>query len=266
MTSSPTTKCFECGNMHNHLWCSICETETLIQNFQRWTSGNTMIDKAIQYTQRHASNDVGNLEWIPFENIDFIELRKRSAFSIIYSGVWLEGPRNWNQNNGDWLRNGPTKCALRTIENSNQMSQEYLDNIIRYHKYLQGSYVVDCFGVTRDQNGCYMFVMELCDEDLYQYIDRICCLYWRNIVNILREIIDGIKRIHDNGLYHGNLHGGNLLIENRPGGIITSPASNSNQRKIRPNLNVGKLWRNEIETLKRQVSRPKIQKGITNSR
>ncbi|CAG8570597.1 11332_t:CDS:2 [Dentiscutata erythropus] len=29
---------------------------------------------------------------------------------------------------------------------------------------------------------------------------------------MLRSIIYGLKRIHDNGHYHGNLHGGNLLI------------------------------------------------------
>ncbi|CAG8555525.1 7463_t:CDS:2, partial [Dentiscutata heterogama] len=120
--------------------------------------------------------------------------------------------------NGDWSRNGPTKCALRSIENSDKMNQEYLDNIMRYHKCLQGKFVVDCFGVTRDPTtGCYMFVMKFFEENLYQYIERVKRhLLWEDIIGILCEIIDGLKRIHDNGLYHGNLHGGNLLIENGP--------------------------------------------------
>ncbi|CAG8635894.1 30515_t:CDS:2, partial [Racocetra persica] len=111
---------------------------------------------------------------------------------------------NWDEKNADWLRNGPTKCALKRIENSNQMRRS----------------VVDCFGITREPTGCYMFVMRLCDENLYQYIDKsMGYLRWECIAEMLRGIIDGLKRIHDNGLYHGNLHGGNLLIEFTPGGI-----------------------------------------------
>ncbi|CAG8663870.1 19251_t:CDS:2, partial [Racocetra fulgida] len=203
-TSFQSIECFECGNPRNNLWCS-CETEAFIRNFHRWTSGNKMLDKIIQYTQRHASKDVGYLEWIPFENIDFIEYRATGSFSTIYSGLWLEGPRwNWDEKNADWLRNGPTKCALKRIENSNQMRRS----------------VVDCFGITRDPTGCYMFVMRLCDENLYQYIDKSMGYHrWECIVEMLRGIIDGLNRIHDNGLYHGNLHGGNLLIEYTSGGI-----------------------------------------------
>ncbi|CAG8562715.1 19580_t:CDS:2 [Gigaspora margarita] len=119
--------------------------------------------------------------------------------------------RNWDEENEEWLRNGPTKCALKRIENSNKMSREYLNNIMRNHQCLQGRFVVDCFGITRDPTGCYMFVTSLCEENLYQYIDRVMgYLRWEDIVKILCEIIEGLKRIHDNGLYHGNLHGGNF--------------------------------------------------------
>ncbi|CAG8596869.1 14718_t:CDS:2, partial [Cetraspora pellucida] len=199
-TSFQIIECFECGNTRDIVWCSICETDAFTRNFHRWTSGNTTIDQIIQYTQQY---------------------RATGSFSTIYSGLWLEGPRwNWDEKNADWLRNGPTKCALKKIENSNQMSREYLDNIIKYHQCLQGRSVVDCFGFTRDPTGCYMFVMRLCDENLYQYIDKAMdYLRWEFIVEMLRGIIDGLKRIHDNGLYHGNLHGGNLLIENIPGRI-----------------------------------------------
>ncbi|CAG8776549.1 20935_t:CDS:2, partial [Gigaspora margarita] len=140
-------------------------------------------------------------------------------------GLWLEGPRQkWDDIDGDWLRKGPTKCALKKVVNFDQTSQEYLNNVMRYSQCFQGNFVVDCFGVTRDPNdppGCYMFVMKLCEENLYQYIDRVRgYIRWGDIVIILRKIIDGLKRIHNNCLYHGNLHGGNLLIENGSEGIV----------------------------------------------
>ncbi|CAG8626015.1 11029_t:CDS:2 [Dentiscutata erythropus] len=46
-------------------------------------------------------------------------------------------------------------------------------------------------------------------------------LCWRDIVDMLWGIANGLERIHDHGLYHGNLHGGNLLVENEPESIDT---------------------------------------------
>ncbi|CAG8754437.1 26259_t:CDS:2, partial [Gigaspora rosea] len=44
-------------------------------------------------------------------------------------------------------------------------------------------------------------------------------LLWRDIVDMLHKIATGLKQIHDENLYHGNLHGGNLLIEHTNEGI-----------------------------------------------
>ncbi|RIB13137.1 kinase-like domain-containing protein [Gigaspora rosea] len=215
-------RCSICRRPFSHQWCQKCEIEAFKRKFRTWTSGNTMIDGMIQDTQLRAINNLSYLEWIPFENIVQIEYRARGVFSVLYSGIWFEGPRQkWDDIDGYWLRKGPTECALKKVENFDQTtSQEYLNNIMRYSQCFQGNYVVDCLGITRDPNdppGCYMFVMKLCEENLYKYIDKVRgYIRWSDIVIILRKIIDGLKRIHDNGLYHGNLHGGNLLIENIP--------------------------------------------------
>ncbi|CAG8699496.1 21267_t:CDS:2, partial [Gigaspora rosea] len=43
--------------------------------------------------------------------------------------VWLEGPRYISDNESqEWIRSGPTTCALKRIENSQFICQEYLDN------------------------------------------------------------------------------------------------------------------------------------------
>ncbi len=53
------------------------------------------------------------------------------------------------------------------------------------------------------------------NEDLYSYLDESQgMLCWRDIVEMLWEISGGINYIHENGLIHGNLHGGNVLVEN----------------------------------------------------
>ncbi len=56
--------------------------------------------------------------------------------------------------------------------------------------------------------------------NLYSYLDEAQgMLCWRDIVEILWGISGGIEYIHESGLVHGNLHGGNLLVENEQDSI-----------------------------------------------
>jgi serine/threonine protein kinase len=60
-----------------------------------------------------------------------------------------------------------------------------------------------------------MLVMRYYENgNLYSYLDEsmgIIC--WRDIVDILWSISIGLKFIHEHGLVHKNLHGGNILVE-----------------------------------------------------
>ena len=38
-------------------------------------------------------------------------------------------------------------------------------------------------------------------------------LCWRDIVDMLWSVSTGLKFIHERGLVHGHLHGGNVLVE-----------------------------------------------------
>src|SRR6266498_3699686 len=82
-----------------------------------------------------------------------------------------------------------------------------------------------------------MFVMRYYEsEDLNTYLDEtteIIC--WRDIVDILWNISVGLNFIHEEGLVHGHLHGGNILIENTIDAKITDtglhgPADKSSQQ------------------------------------
>ncbi|CAB5392282.1 unnamed protein product [Rhizophagus irregularis] len=69
------------------------------------------------------------LEWIEFDHFDLIEnINKRGAFSSIYSAVWMEGPRwNLDEEAEIWTRSGPIKVILKRINNSQNMSQEFVN-------------------------------------------------------------------------------------------------------------------------------------------
>ncbi|CAG8757046.1 10147_t:CDS:2, partial [Funneliformis caledonium] len=121
--------------------------------------------------------------------------------------IWIEGPRCiWDEGAKQWTRNGPIKVALKRLNNSHNMSEEYL-NQRKYRGF---------FGITKDPCSNYMFVMRYNENgDLHSYLDEAQgTLCWRNKVELLWQISGGIEYIHENGLIHGNIHGGNLLIEN----------------------------------------------------
>ncbi|CAG8785341.1 43522_t:CDS:2 [Gigaspora margarita] len=214
-TRLPPDTCVGCERTLNiNSWCQ-CQNERSVQKFNTWTSNDIKMDNIIQLTQRCAQKSMNSLEWIPFDDLDFVKFKSRGSFSTIYSAKWMDGPRNrWDKDDTDWVRNGPMECALKRIENSQSLSTEYLDNVsvLKHHQYLYGEFMADFFGISRDPKGCFIFVMRLYDKNLYQYIDDIENFRWENVIFILRSITYGLKRIHDNGHYHSNLHGGNLFI------------------------------------------------------
>src|SRR4051812_27881789 len=111
--------------------CGICDIPILKENFRNWTSGNSKIDEFIRYTQLNANENMDYLEWIEFDQFDLIEnINKRGAFSSIYSAVWMEGPR-WNLDEEAEIRtrNGPTKIVLKRLDNSQNMSQEFINQV-----------------------------------------------------------------------------------------------------------------------------------------
>jgi serine/threonine protein kinase len=69
-----------------------------------------------------------------------------------------------------------------------------------------------------------MFVMKYYKNgNLYSYLDtRVLC--WRDIVDMLWSISNGLDFIHKQDLVHGHLHGGNILVENEVDSIDTKIA------------------------------------------
>ncbi|CAJ0649606.1 12624_t:CDS:2 [Entrophospora sp. SA101] len=50
--------------------------------------------------------------------------------------------------------------------------------------------------------------------NLYQYLNYVKgVISWRDMIDMLWDISCGLEKIHSQDLFHGNLHGGNLLIE-----------------------------------------------------
>ncbi|GBB88397.1 hypothetical protein RclHR1_14980002 [Rhizophagus clarus] len=199
------------------LWCANCDVEYFVENFRNWSSGDPRIDDLIRNTQMNAKESMDFLEWIDFSQFDLIKYTgKEGSFSTIYSAVWMEGPL-WNRDEaaGIWSRGGPTNVILKRLNDSRELSDEFINQLFRYSKCLNDNSLADCFGITRDNTSNIMFVFRHYNRgDIYSFLES-CegLLNWRDIVDLLWSITSGIYKIHEHGLVHGNLHGGNILVE-----------------------------------------------------
>src|ERR1043165_3286968 len=97
--------------------------------------------------------------------------------------------------------------------------------------------------MTRDPTSNYMFVMKYREsDDLHSYLDEVQgILPWKVIVEMLWEIFGGINYFHENGLIHGNLHGGNVLIENGTDSVDTCISDVGSANREDPNETYGVL-------------------------
>ncbi|GBC05292.1 hypothetical protein RclHR1_06160003 [Rhizophagus clarus] len=197
-------------------WCKECEANSMKENFSYWTSGNEEIDKLIRHSQLNAAQVCDYLEWIPFEKFEMVKYIGRGGFSSIYSALWMEGPRwIWDDDAQEWTRAGPINVVLKRLDNSQNISSSYINRIKTYHKCLQSVSLAGTFGITKDPTSNYMIVMKYYENgNLYQYLDHCNgILSWRDMIDILWGIAGGLERIHSEGKIHGNIHGGNLLVE-----------------------------------------------------
>ena len=119
-------------------WCKSCDIAAFKEKFPNWTSGNSKIDEFIRHTQLNAYENMDYLEWIDFDQFDLIEnINKQGAFSSVYSAVWMEGPRwNFDEEAEIWTRSGPIKVILKRLNNSQNISQEFISQVSTFYNVL----------------------------------------------------------------------------------------------------------------------------------
>src|SRR5580698_9961941 len=112
-------------------WCQLCNVERFSDNFKNWTSGNKDIDEFIQQAQLNAVYCTKYLEWIPFEKFQNITYITKGGFGEIYSAKWSAGRiLYWDIVNQKWSRKSNEKVALKSLDNSADISSDFLNEVI----------------------------------------------------------------------------------------------------------------------------------------
>jgi hypothetical protein len=125
-------KCKECLKIHEDLdGCLSCNLKRFQRDFDKWTSRSEDIDRLIQDNQllvrRH-----GLLEWIPYDKFININYIAEGGFAKVYSATWIDGQiKRWSQFSNSWKRNGSTTIALKVLNNSENISEDFLNEVRR---------------------------------------------------------------------------------------------------------------------------------------
>jgi len=112
-------------------WCQSCNSRRFQQNFQNWTSGNSDVDKLIQESQLKAKNSCEKLEWIEYDRFDNIEYITKGGFGKVYKANWKDGCiESWNYETYQWKKIGNLFVALKSLNNSKDITSEFLNEVI----------------------------------------------------------------------------------------------------------------------------------------
>ncbi|GBC02684.1 hypothetical protein RclHR1_04750012 [Rhizophagus clarus] len=125
--------CEKCGQEYTcklYKWCEPCQLNYLKNAFNNWTSGNEKIDNFIRNKQSEI-NDYDDMvfEWIPYNQLnDIREIGECDSFKIC-SATWKDGSFNFDKNNFEYKRDSNQKVALKILNNSSNIIEEFLNKV-----------------------------------------------------------------------------------------------------------------------------------------
>ncbi|GBC03893.1 hypothetical protein RclHR1_00540003 [Rhizophagus clarus] len=219
--------CLQCNEPGTGIhWCRPCNAKRFKEEFKNWTSGNKFIDEFIQESQLNAVHYTQCLEWVPFDKFKDVTYVANGGFGKIYRASWHEGHiAYWKHKEQKWWRYQSKIVALKSLDNSSDISVDFI-NEIKSHLQINVVFdIVKCYGITQDPvSKDYMMILEFCgDGNLRDYVANSKeYIPYDEKIDVLHQIIKGLKCIHDAGKVHKDFHSGNILCDNVGIGIITS--------------------------------------------
>ncbi len=98
------------------------------QNFDKWNSGNELIDQFIKKSQLNAVYTDHILEWIPYDRLKDIKLLDEGGFSTIYEAIWMDGPIK-KLSGKNFIRYNNHKVALKCFNKLSNLNNQLLNEV-----------------------------------------------------------------------------------------------------------------------------------------
>ncbi|CAB4431945.1 unnamed protein product [Rhizophagus irregularis] len=230
--------CENCRNIYTNIHerlCSSCQINNIKKNYLFKSSGNENIDNFIQEMQLKIKSykDI-IVEWIPYNQFNSIKEIGKGGFATVYSAIWIDGPLRYKLE--EYIRRRNLRVALKHIHNSCNITNKFLNEAKAYsisdgNSWRYKNSILNIYGISQNPDTKnYILVLQYASKgDLsnYKYISKVWS--WPERLVVLRNIINGLKIIHNNQMVHHDLHTGNLLlIDNR----LTTSYSTGSSIKI----------------------------------
>ncbi|CAG8666650.1 6625_t:CDS:2 [Acaulospora colombiana] len=186
------------GGKEDSRWCQQCAAEKFKNRFREWTC-NPSLNKIIQWSQKYSTAASDYLLFIKFDRLKDVKHFADGRYGSIYEALWVDGPEwIWDSSENIWKSETNMK-------------------VFKYVKLLTNGSLTDFFGITEDYLGNYLFVMRFYEDgNLYEYLEKnYDIISWRDNIDMLQSIAEGLYKIHVERKFHSNLHGGNILIEDK---------------------------------------------------
>jgi len=187
-------------------WCQPCTDKEWQEDLEDLT-GQELVEKFIEQQQLRLGKDYEQREkwqWIPYEQFTDIEYLAEGGFSKIYKVKW--GKHEWGDDR---------IVALKSLNNSQNITLEFLREIAST-KLVEGSLlIVKCYGISQDPEtkNCVIVMEYMKGGNLRQYLkNKTDELSLKDKLNKLNQIISGLRDIHGQNLVHRDFHSGNILL------------------------------------------------------
>ncbi|CAB4441589.1 unnamed protein product [Rhizophagus irregularis] len=192
--------CENCNKMYTYYkWCKLCQLEYLKTS----SNGNEKIDNFIQEMQLKISNPFDIIfEWISYDQFNDIKEIDKGGFATVYSAMWKYGPLYYNNNEKKYIRNNDKKVALKCLYNSQNIINEFLNEIKEYSIDKHGSNILKIYGLSQNPNTKeYIIVLEYAEGGNFN-----------NWMNNNSKIFLGNILFFTNSIKGINIFGGNIFI------------------------------------------------------
>ncbi|GBC03114.1 hypothetical protein RclHR1_00050022 [Rhizophagus clarus] len=174
-----------------------------------FNSGNKNVNDMIIASQNNKKNDKDFLKWIQSSRLRILNELDRGAFGIVYKAIW-------------YRRSYVNTVAVKFFYDDKDFLKEFT-NVYRMIKRcsdedstMSEKNLVHYYGATYDHNRTeYGIVMEYYSQSsLSNYLtNKWKRIYWMEKLRILRDISYGLYTLHNQDLIHGDLHSGNIMID-----------------------------------------------------
>ncbi|GES95365.1 kinase-like domain-containing protein [Rhizophagus clarus] len=232
-----------CENKHR--WCK-CRSEYLKNDFTNWTSGNGEFDILLKYLSNSQninnkflseinyfieegygiSQDPNTKDYILILQLKYycekcemrLNIDHNASNSIIFEWIPYDQFDDIKEIAGDWERETNKKVALKCLHNSQNFLDEFINKVKAYPNQIIDN-ILKIYGISQNPDTKdYIMVLEYAEGGNFNnYLDKNYENFdWFNGLRVLRDVFNGLSKIHQKQMIHRDLHIGNILFTKIP--------------------------------------------------